>query len=140
MNDLDRRIDALNEVFDELSEISDDQTILVEGSKDRMALSLAGVKGKIMTVQTEGSTLNVAQKLFEEGSGAVILTDWDREGERIAKELENALSSLCVEYDIMIRKKLRSVCGNEIRDIESLPSFYSRLVTESVRKKEKQWK
>ena len=132
------RIEALNDIFDELSEISCDHVILVEGPKDRTALMLAGVRGNIMTVQTEGSVLNVAQKIFDSGMSAIILTDWDHEGERIAKELGNALSSLCVRHDVTVRRRLRSVCGNEIRDVESLPSFYSRLVTESVRNKEKQ--
>jgi len=67
----------------------------------------------------------------------VIMTDWDKKGEDIAAELENALSSVCVKYDGSMRQKLRSVVGNEIKDIESLPSFYSRLVTEAQRRNER---
>ena len=130
------RLEKLKEIFDELSDIRNDQAILVEGAKDRMALALAGISGITISVQSDGGPLKVAERLSDERLSAVILTDWDKEGEHIAKELERALSSLCVRYDTKIRSKLRSVCGNEIYDIESLPAFYSRLVTESIRKKE----
>jgi dTMP kinase len=130
------RLDRLTELFDELSEMRDDQVLLVEGAKDRMAMSLAGVRGVTISVQSEGGPLRVAERLFKEGLSAIIMTDWDPEGERIAKELEHALSSLCIKYDTKIRAGLRSVCGSEIHDVESLPSFYSRLATESIRKKE----
>jgi dTMP kinase len=130
------RLERLGEIVDELCEMPDDQVLLVEGAKDRMAMTLAGVNGKMVIVQAEGGPLRVAEKLFNEKLSAIILTDWDPEGEHIAKELEHALSSLCVRYDTRIRARLRSVCGSEIHDVESLPSFYSRLATEAVRRKE----
>jgi len=130
------RLDKLVEILDDLSEIPDSSALVVEGRKDMMALSLAGIRGIMIAVQSEGGPLRVAERLFNEGMSAIILTDWDREGERIAKELERSLSSLCVRYDGTVRRKLRSVCGNEIKDIESLPSFYARLVNESIRGKE----
>jgi 5S rRNA maturation endonuclease (ribonuclease M5) len=65
------------------------------------------------------------------------MTDWDQRGNIICAELEKALSSVCARYDTTVRHKLRSLCGNEIKHIESLPSFYSRLVTESVRRSER---
>ena len=133
----DERLERLNEVLDELFEISEDKVVLVEGSKDRMAMVLLGVNAEMICVQSEGGPLRVAERLSEKGIGAVIMTDWDQKGDSIAAELENALSSLCVKYDTAVRRRLRSVCGNEIQHIESLPSFYSRLVTESVRRSER---
>jgi dTMP kinase len=130
------RLEKLKEIFDDLFEIPDDHVLIVEGQKDKMALWLAGVSGKMVSVQSEGGPLKIAERLFNEKMNAVILTDWDPEGERIAKELQRCLSSLCVRYDFSIRRRLRSVCGNEIRDIESLPSFNARLVNESIRGKE----
>ncbi|MCL2786250.1 MAG: toprim domain-containing protein [Methanomassiliicoccaceae archaeon] len=130
------RLEKLKEIFDDLFDIPDDHVLIVEGQKDKMALWLAGVSGRMTAVQSEGGPLKVAERLFEEKMNAVILTDWDHEGEKIAKELERCLSSLCIKYDLTIRRRLRSVCGNEIRDIESLPSFNARLVNEHIRGKE----
>ena len=130
------RLENLCRILDELSEMRDDRVLLVEGMKDRMAMYLAGVNGRIIAVQAEGGPLRAAEKLYNEGLSAIILTDWDPEGDRIAKELEHALSAVCVRYETRTRAKIRSVCGSEIHDVESLPSFYSRLASEAVRRKE----
>ena len=130
------RLERLTEIFDDLQDMPEGHIILVEGRKDMMALNLAGITVRAMAVQTEGGTLNVAEKLSEEGLTAVILTDWDKEGNRIANDLEHSLSSMCVVYDTMIRRRLRKICRPDIKDVESLPSFYSRLATDSVKLKE----
>jgi dTMP kinase len=131
------RLEKLDRILDELLEMPSDSVLLVEGIKDRMAMVLLGVNGNIICVQAEGGPLRIAERLYEAKMNAVIMTDWDPKGEEIAKELVSSLSSLCIEYDTAIRSKLRSLCGGEIRDVQSLPSLYCRLVTEAVRKKEK---
>ncbi|MCL2607091.1 MAG: toprim domain-containing protein [Methanomassiliicoccaceae archaeon] len=131
----EERLERLNVILDELTEMCGESVLLVEGMKDKMAVVLLGVNAEMRTVQSEGGPLKVAERLFDERRSAVILTDWDPKGEQIAEELERALSSLCVKYDTSMRSRLRSLCGSEINDVESLPSFYSRLATESVRRK-----
>ena len=132
----EERLEKLDTILDELSEMCVGKILLVEGPKDRMAMSLLGINAEILNVQSEGGTLKVSEKLFELRKEAVIMTDWDNAGDEIANDLERSLSSLCVRYDKSIRSKIRRICGNEIYDIESLPSFYCRLVTESVRRNE----
>jgi 5S rRNA maturation endonuclease (ribonuclease M5) len=101
-----------------------------------MAMNLLGISAEIVNVQSEGGALRTAEKLFETKKSAVIMTDWDRTGDTIAEDLERSMSSLCVKFDNTMRSKIKWVCGGEIHDVESLPSFYCRLVTESVRRKE----
>jgi dTMP kinase len=132
----DERLERLNETLDELSEMCEERILLVEGPKDRMAMMLLGVNAVMICVQSEGGPLKTAERLYEERRDAVIMTDWDEQGDEIANDLKSSLSSLCVKYDVTIRSKLRRICGNEIYDVESLPSFYCRLVTESVRRNE----
>ncbi|MCL1984176.1 MAG: hypothetical protein FWG58_02100 [Methanomassiliicoccaceae archaeon] len=126
------RAERLNELLDELSEMCTERILLVEGTKDKWAISLLGVNAEMIAVQAEGGPLRTAERLFNEKRGAIIMTDWDPKGEEIAKELEHHLSSLCVGYDMSIRAKIRSVCAGEIHDVESLPSFYSRIATISI--------
>jgi dTMP kinase len=132
----EERLERLNVILDDLAEMCADRVLLVEGPKDRMAMVLLGVNAEMLSVQSEGGPLKVAEKLYEKQRNAVIMTDWDRQGDEIANDLERSLSSLCVKYDVAIRSKLRWICGNEIYDVESLPAFYCRLVTESVRRNE----
>ena len=130
------RAERLNELLDELSEMCEHDILLVEGTKDKWAMSLLGVTAEMIAVQAEGGPLKVSERLFNEKRNVIIMSDWDPKGEEIAKELEHHLLSLSVKYDASMRAKIRSVCANEIHDVESLPSLYSRLVTESIRKKE----
>jgi len=132
----EERLEKLNIILDELSEICMSRVLLVEGPKDRMAMTLLGINAEMVSVQSEGGPLKVSEKLYEMKKSVVIMTDWDRTGDEIANDLERSLSSLCVKYDVTIRSKLRRICAGEIYDIESLPSFYCRLVTESVRRNE----
>jgi len=123
----EKRLEALEEVLEELSVMSEDQVIIVEGMKDREALNDLGISGNIIAVQSEGGPLRVSEAVCASGKGAVILTDWDQKGEQIADELKRDLSALCVRFDTRIRSRLRDVCVKDIKDVESLPALYRRL-------------
>ena len=43
------------------------------------------------------------------------------------QDLKQQLDALCVKYDIDIRNRLRDICIKDIKDVESLDSFYERL-------------
>ena len=132
----EERLERLNAALDDLSDMCKERILLVEGPKDRMAMTLLGINAEMMSVQSEGGPLKISEKISERKKNAVIMTDWDDQGDEIAKDLERSLLSVCVKFDTTIRSKLRWICGNEIYDVESLPSFYCRLVTESVRRNE----
>jgi dTMP kinase len=123
----EKRLEVLEEVLEELSDLSADHTIIVEGKKDREALADLGISGDVVAVQSGGGPLRISETVRAAGRKAVILTDWDAKGERIADELGRALSSLCVTFDGQIRARLKDVCVKDIKDVESLPALYRRL-------------
>lgn len=126
MNDRER-LEMIDAILDELSEMSGSRVILIEGKKDREALTRLIGDFRCIMVQKEGGPLRAAERLFEDGDEAVILTDWDNKGEAIAAELEHHLKALGVRYDSDIRDRLGKVCRKDIKDIESLDSLYERL-------------
>ena len=127
MNDAER-LEALEEILDELEALSETHIALIEGNKDRRSLDNLGLsKLKTIEVQREGGPLKAAERLYEMKMPAIILTDWDDRGNRIEKELREQLDSLCIEYDTEIRSRLRDICIKDIKDVESLDSLYSRL-------------
>lgn len=130
------RLQELDLILEELNDLSPQAVILVEGRKDRMALTIIGINHETREVQNEGGIFALTESLAREGRSAVILTDWDRTGGQIARNLRNALSANEVAYDDSIRARLSRICRKDIKDVESLPSFYSRLVTESERRRE----
>ena len=127
MNDAER-FEALEEILDILQEMSATHIALIEGNKDRRALDNLGLCDlQTIEVQREGGPLRAAEKLSEMRMPAIILTDWDDRGNRIEQELRIQLDALCVKYDTEIRLRLRDLCIKDIKDVESLDSFYERL-------------
>lgn len=127
MND-EERLAEIDAVLDELSET--DRVILVEGKNDRRALVSLGLTDiGTIEVQKEGGPIRAAERLFEMKKDAIILTDWDDRGDRIAEDLKHHLNGMCVRYDVKLRARLRAACIKDIKDVESLDSFYKRLKT-----------
>jgi dTMP kinase len=84
----------------------------------------------MIQVQTSDGILGIAEDLALRKKKAIILTDWDRKGGQLCLLLKNALKANAVEFDAVTRSRLVHVVGGEIKDVESLPSFFSRLVAQ----------
>ena len=126
MND-DERLRRLDEILDRIQSMSSDHVILVEGKNDRRSLLDLNLSLDTIEVQRDGGPLRAAAMVYESGKKAIILTDWDDRGDRLAKDLSEQLSALCISYDMNIRKDLRDICIKDIKDVESLHSLYVRL-------------
>lgn len=126
LND-DERLRRLDEILDRIQSMSSDHVILVEGKNDRRSLLDLNLSLDTIEVQRDGGPLRAAEMVYESGKKAIILTDWDDRGDRLAKDLSEQLSALCISYDMNIRKDLRDICIKDIKDVESLHSLYVRL-------------
>ena len=126
LND-DERLRSLDEILDRIQSMSSDHVILVEGKNDRRSLLDLNLSLDTIEVQRDGGPLRAAEMVYESGKKAIILTDWDDRGDRLAKDLSEQLSALCISYDTNIRKDLRDICIKDIKDVESLHSLYVRL-------------
>ncbi|NLX48133.1 MAG: Toprim subdomain protein [Euryarchaeota archaeon] len=124
------RLEEIQEVLDELIARDPKTVILVEGMKDRGALTILGVRGEMVQVQSSDGIFAIAERLAKEGKSAIIMTDWDRKGGQLGRLLRNALSSNSVPYDDRLRQRLVMVAKQDVKDVQSLPSLYSRLVQE----------
>ncbi len=79
--------------------------ILVEGITDKKALEQLGVKGAIFIIQGTGSKLyKIAEKVSNQSKRAIILTDPDHEGSRIAGQMAAILESLGITPDLRFRR------------------------------------
>jgi len=129
LRDPEETLEELTKILDDLSTRDDDQVILVEGQKDRGALSVLGVGGEVWQIQGANPILATAEKLAQEGKRAIILTDWDRKGGQLAHSLRLALTANGIQFDDSTRLRLVKLVKTEIKDIESLPAFFTRLVS-----------
>ncbi|OPY34568.1 MAG: hypothetical protein A4E32_00297 [Methanomassiliicoccales archaeon PtaU1.Bin124] len=123
------RLKLLSELLDELAHRPSDVVLLVEGQRDRGGLRLLGVEGDVILVQQSGGILKVAEELAKNHKKAIILTDWDRKGGQLNRLLREALEANAVPYDDKTRRRLAKIVSGEIKDVESLPWYFSRLVS-----------
>lgn len=129
MRDPEETLEALSLILDELKERSHGEVVLVEGQKDRGALAVLGVDGEVWQVQGPNTIFSTAERLAVDGRGAIILTDWDRKGGQLARLLREGLKANGVRFDEELRRRLAVLVKKEIKDIESLPAFFTRLVS-----------
>jgi 5S rRNA maturation endonuclease (ribonuclease M5) len=120
----------LTAILEELESRPEEVVLLVEGKRDRGALNLLGVFGEIVQVQTSNGILGIAEDLALRNKKAIILTDWDRKGGQLCLLLKNAFKANGVDFEATTRSRLVRIVSGDIKDVESLPSFFSRLVSQ----------
>jgi len=101
--------------------------IIVEGKKDKAALSHFGVSN-IITVNP-GPIYKVVEGVAEMGGCAIILTDFDKKGKELYGKLKKGLVKLGVAVDNRFREELHRT---KLSHIEGLVRFTDR---QSLQKK-----
>ena len=105
--------------------------IIVEGRRDKEALRRLKIPGIIICLKSSGNgfydfTANLADK-----REVIVLTDFDKEGTRLAAKLIDELTHMKVKVNVAIWKKLKALCRSEIRAIEELDGLVEDLREES---------
>ncbi|MGZ7209192.1 MAG: toprim domain-containing protein [Methanobacterium sp.] len=122
----------LSRIVEELSYRTEQgTTILIEGKKDEEALKKLGINCNIIKVSGSGLKLfEVAEKAVESSSEVIILTDFDKKGNLLAKKLSKDIQSLGSHPDLNIRRNIMNITRRYIKDIESLPKHLKQLELE----------
>lgn len=121
------RVGALEAWLEEADEASRAAPLLVEGEKDETTLRALGIRGAIRRVQGLHTVFTFAERLAGEGvREAVVLTDWDRAGGRLARLLAEALPANGIRADLDLRRRL-ALHAMEIRHVESLDTYLATL-------------
>ena len=122
------RLDAFNRILDSLND--QDSPVVVEGHSDTLALRSLGYHGEVIELNDGKSVLSTVEKLAQKlgTSGIfVIMTDWDRTGGRLAKQLKEYGESSDLVPDLRIRRNLSLLCSKDITCIEELPTMIKSL-------------
>ena len=119
-------------IVEELQNLAEQgMPILVEGKKDEEALKNLGINGNFMKVS--GSPLKlfeIAEKAAKSSSKIIILTDFDKKGNELAKKLSEDIQELGSHPDLEIRRKIMGITRRYIKDIESLERHLRQLELE----------
>jgi 5S rRNA maturation endonuclease (ribonuclease M5) len=129
LDDLER-LEKLEDLILQLKNQSNEgHVIIVEGQRDRRALRKLGITGPI-ELGTKKSLLLFCEELARTYRNAIILTDWDRTGNRLAELMEQYLIAANVKVNTDIREKIQNLVQKRIKDVESLHTHISNLKKE----------
>ncbi|MCD6477651.1 MAG: toprim domain-containing protein [Candidatus Aenigmarchaeota archaeon] len=96
--------------------------VIVEGRKDKISLEELGFK-KIVVLNNYSGFFDVVSKIKDEE--VLILTDFDPEGEEIAKKIRGLLIKMGKNVDVRDRKKLRKLfIKNKLSTVEGLKRLF----------------
>jgi len=120
-------LEALEELVASLREASlQGAAVIVEGRRDEQALRALGLKGPVI-MASRRPALDLAEDAARSFSQVVLLTDWDKKGDEMAKTIEVHLRSAGVRPDLEIRSRLKKLVKKEIKDVESLSVYVERM-------------
>ncbi len=125
-----RKYENLLERIEDLKELSVDVPIIVEGKKDVNALRASGIKGEIFRISTGLPLFQFCEDIAGQYSAVIILTDLDKEGEKLLKKLRNYLMEKGVKINETFRKDILSKL--ETYEVESLHTRLTRLSEQKV--------
>ncbi len=97
--------------------------ILVEGADDERALRKLDVKEQILRLSNSSKTLLNFLESLAGFKQIIILTDFDRAGDKLAKFCAVHLKRLGVEPVVEFRQKLKALLRRDVKDIEGLAKF-----------------
>ena len=126
------RIEVFNKIWESLEALN--SPVIVEGKRDTIALRNLGFDGFIIELNDGNSVLstveNIAHK-FGRRSMFIVLTDWDRTGGTLARQLKEYGESCDLIPNLRIRQKLSILSSKDITCIEELPTFVNILKSET---------
>ncbi len=104
-----------------IEKIPEESCVIVEGMKDKKALSSLGVKNIITLTKP---LFAVVEAVAEKYNSALILTDLDKEGKMLYGTLSSALQKHGVSVDNRLRNFLLK--STKLRQIEGLLSYMEK--------------
>lgn len=123
------RKETLEQIEELLAELRENASsgipIIVEGADDVRALGKLGVDGSLHKISGGTSLLNFIEG-FSGSREIIILTDFDRAGDKLARFFAKHLKRLGVEPITEFRNKLKSLVRKDVKDIEGFASFLQK--------------
>lgn len=124
--DFKKSIEDLEKIIDELGEENRSIPIIVEGKKDIEALRKLDISGSIISVNAGVNLIDFCDKIAQEHTDIIILTDWDRKGGYLCRTIKKNL-----EGRVNCNTKYRELFAKNamIRTLEGLPSWLETMRT-----------
>ena len=130
MNKSERRLEEIWRVLEDLKmRMTEGTLVIVEGQKDVESLRRIGADGKILPVKASGRSLLAALREIERwrSKEVILLMDFDRRGRELTMRIARNLEMMKVKPDLTFWRRLLSLLGRDVKDIESLAGYLETL-------------
>ena len=120
----EKRAFDFQKIWDDLKSLN--APTVVEGKRDTLALRRLGFEGNIIELNDGKSVLSTVERILQEfgrSSEFIILMDWDRTGNKLAKQLVTYGEACDLVPNDKIRTALSKFASKEISCVEELPTF-----------------
>jgi len=118
----------LIELFNSLDERFEPLIVLVEGKRDEQVLRDLGVEAPVVRTQSWRSRVQLfryIERMVKNSAGVLILTDFDKEGKEIKKEIARELQILKIPILTQARREIGRAMEN-YRCIEELVALFKK--------------
>ena len=113
----------------------DNLPIVVEGKRDTIALRNLEITNPIIELNDGTSVLTTIERIFQNSGPStefIIMTDWDKTGNKLAKQLILYGESSDLRPNDELRRKLSRFTDKEISCVEELSTFAHSLGNEAL--------
>ena len=113
----------------------DNLQIVVEGKRDTIALRNLEITNPIIELNDGTSVLTTIERIFQNSGPStefIIMTDWDKTGNKLAKQLILYGESSDLKPNDELRRKLSRFTDKEISCVEELSTFAHSLGNEAL--------
>lgn len=118
-------------IMEELQECAEQgMPILIEGKKDEESLKELGIDGNFIKVSGSPYKLFEIAEIAAQSSKIIILTDFDKKGNQLARKLSEDIQRLGSYPNLQIRRRIMGITRRYIKDIESLSRHLRQLELE----------
>lgn len=112
-------LEELNHDIDKLREFSLEMPIIVEGRRDERALRDIGIKGEILKISNGMSLFEFCEAISERYEEVILMTDLDKEGNKLTKNLRNYLIYKGVKINEKFKLIMRKLRTNEVENLHA---------------------
>lgn len=121
------RLEAVEQLFDELRQANEDLPLIVEGAKDETALRNLGFDGAVVRVNSGQTVIATVEAVAEDHPEVIILTDWDYHGGKLARRIRESCDACGIRWDDHFRRDLARLVKKEVKDVEGLDTYLRNL-------------
>ncbi|MEM2881791.1 MAG: toprim domain-containing protein [Candidatus Bathyarchaeia archaeon] len=127
---LRRKYVRIGKILERIASAGGDSVIIVEGRRDEESLRRLGITGNIYRLKSSRIGFREFPAILGPYREAIILTDFDREGEELAIRIQRELAPLRVRANYSLWNQLRGLVSSDIKSVEDLADYLKKMELE----------